>query len=90
MITRDYGRVEHKGKTLTLMQDAYCDNYGTDGGVRYYASARDAAGNIYRIAWDTTAEWDDMDPEDQDDESNACAWDNPASVELIEEVEGEG
>lgn len=42
------------GLTVTLTDDATMDNYGTDGEVRYYASAVDAAGNEYRVAWDTT------------------------------------
>ena len=61
----DYGTVTFNGVLYTLTQDAYCDNYGTDGGVRYYAHATDAAGNKYRVAWDTTIEWDEMDMDDR-------------------------
>ena len=84
--TRDHGSVIHHGTTITLIQDAFCDNYGTDGGVRYYAEGRDAAGNTYRISWDTTAEWDALEPEGRCDEADACDWNAPASVELSEEV----
>lgn len=54
----DYGTVTFEGVTYTLTQQAYVDNYGTDGGVRYYARAIDEAGNGYKIAWDTTLAWD--------------------------------
>ncbi len=57
-ILRDFGTVEHNGKTLILTEQAYMDNYGTDGAVRYYAHAIDDEGNTYRVAWDTTAEHD--------------------------------
>lgn len=57
MVT-DFGTVDFEGKTYTLTQEAYVDNYGTRGGVRYYAYAADAEGNEYLVAWDTTPEWD--------------------------------
>jgi hypothetical protein len=84
-MTRDFGNVDFEGITYTLTQDAYCDNYGTDGGVRYYAHAVDGAGNKYLLAWDTTQAW--MDAEDCDDESNACDWSSPVAAELLEEAE---
>lgn len=55
---KDYGTVDYNGKTYTLTQEAYVDNYGTKGAVRYYAHAIDEAGNEYIIAWDTTEAWD--------------------------------
>jgi hypothetical protein len=91
-IMTDYGTVNFNGKTLTLTQGAYCDNYGTQGNVRYYASAVDADGNKYIVAWDTTEQWQQWQKEyanhDNDydyiagleDESNACDWDNPIEV----------
>jgi hypothetical protein len=54
----DYGTVNFKGKTYTLTQQASAENYGTNGGVRYYASAVDANGNKHIVIWDTTPEWD--------------------------------
>ena len=87
MSNRDYGSVKHNGMTLALTQDAYCENYGTDGSVRYYAQAKDATGNLYRVAWDTTAEWDEREPEDRSDESEACDWSNPSVIQQIEWVE---
>ena len=52
--------VEYDGKTYLLTQQAYCDNYGTDGAVRYYAHAIDSEGNNYKVAWDTTETYDLM------------------------------
>ena len=45
--------------TVTLTAEPYCDNYGTDGEVRYYAHAVDDQGNEYRVAWEVTDEWAD-------------------------------
>ncbi len=113
-LKKEFGTVSHNGIELAISQVAYCDNYGTDGEVRYYASAEDQEGNEYQVAWDTTAKWDEagelynlelkqeqrpesFDDEDQErmdelmadgvhsylieDESNACDWDNPVSIE---------
>jgi len=84
-----FGTVNHEGVELALAQQAYADNYGTDGGVRYYAKAIDAQGNEYKVAWDTTAAWDaaeaayQADPQNarpNEDESEACDWSAPAEV----------
>lgn len=84
-----YGTVTHAGQDLALTQYAYCENYGTEGGVRYYAHAIDRTGNEYRVAWDTTPEWEAAedayraDPENEtpnEDESEACDWSSPAEV----------
>jgi YHS domain-containing protein len=50
--------VEYEGKTYYLAQQAYCENYGTDGEVRYYADAVDENGEQYKVVWDTTVAWD--------------------------------
>ena len=58
---KKYGIVEFGGKTYILTQQAYCDSFGTDGDVRYYAHAVAKANkdnNEYKVIWDTTAEWD--------------------------------
>lgn len=107
-LDKAFGTVDHKGKTLYLLGQAIADNYGTDGLVRYYAEAIDANGTEYRIAWDTTSEWDlaceldrlmaesDLDDDqiarieelsdmvlpDVSDESNACDWSDPVSVQV--------
>lgn len=52
------GTVQHDGNTLYLLDQALVGNYGTEGMIRYYANAIDAEGIEYRIAWDTTDEWD--------------------------------
>ena len=57
-LDRKYGTVEHNGATLWLTDQAVCDNYGTDGLVRYYAKAIDSDGHTYTVAWDTTEAWD--------------------------------
>ena len=95
-----YGTVTtDAGVVITLTQHAYARNHGTDGGVVYIATGIDAAGNVYEVTWLTTADWDqwqvdyaesgytDM-PAGADDESNACDWDCPASIKLIEAAEG--
>jgi hypothetical protein len=86
-----YGTVEFGGRIYILTQQAYCDNYGTDGGVRYYAHAvakNDADTNKYKVVWATTDEWDNHQKNDEtcsfcEDESNACNWDNPIDVRIV-------
>jgi len=77
-----YGTVVFGGKTYILTQQAYCDSYGTDGGVRYYAHAvatDDTDDNEYKVIWDTTEEWDnhqaggDIHPAEQDDKGDVIA-----------------
>lgn len=76
---KEYGTVEFGGKTYILTQQAYCNNYGTDGGVRYYAhavAADDADDATYKVVWDTTEEWDNHQsggeehPREYDDDNN--------------------
>jgi hypothetical protein len=57
-LDKQYGTIKHAGVTLWLTEQAVCDNYGTDGGVRYYAKAIGSDGNTYNVAWDTTEAWD--------------------------------
>jgi len=90
---KKYGEVSLGNITVALTQDAYCDNYGTDGDVRYYADAIDTAHNPYRVSWDTVEGWSnhiigtdgDCIVEDCrgwcEDESNACDWDSPVLIE---------
>jgi len=54
----EYGMVTFEGKVYKLTEQAYMDNYGTNGEIRYYAHAEDKDGNRCRVAWDTTAEHD--------------------------------
>jgi len=107
------------------IEDAYSDNYGCDGEVRYYATATDAQDKKYNVTWVTTDAWDNSekifkleqkinelkenDPDNEntknwieelhkeileleqlptcnvEDESNSCDWNNPKSVEVVEE-----
>ena len=120
----NYGTVNFEGKELEITQQAYVDNYGTDGEVRYYASAVDTDKNIYNVTWETKEEFNEsgklfsleeelkelnshksfddgminriaeleeiiekMESEGIgsnycEDESNACDWDNPISIEM--------
>ena len=89
-------KFNYNGTEITLTEDASADNYRADGRVQYTAMGTDAAGNRYYITWDTTDEWNEAQDEwvateeDQSylqDESNACDWDNPVSVELREAAE---
>lgn len=50
--------IEHGNKELVLTEEAFPNNYGTNGEVRYHANAIDADGNEYRVVWETTVEWD--------------------------------
>ena len=67
---KDYGTLNHKGKTLTLMQDAYLD---TDN--FYTAHAIDDDDNDYQIFWEIITH-------DCDDQSDACNW-NDYSVKKL-------
>lgn len=79
-----FGDIIHHGVVIHLTQQAFCDNYGTDGQVAYYAHGQDDAGNDYKVIWQTTAAWDAAQaaatPDEYssllDDESNACDWDS--------------
>ncbi len=86
------GSVVYNGENIYLQQQAYCLNDGV-----YAACGKDVAGNVYEIRWNTTIAWDDAceafkkGDETQEsfveEESNACDWDNPYSIELIESAE---
>lgn len=94
---------------LTLDDQAYVDNFGTDGGVAWQQDGVDAAGNRYRVMWLPTAAWqiaerfakaeiagdEQLMAEiieenggdsfvDVQDQSNACDWDEPWSINLID------
>jgi len=59
----DYGTVNYEGKTYKMNQDAYPENYGTDGEIRYYATAIGPDGAEYNITWETTKGWDKANAE---------------------------
>ena len=56
---KEFGSVTHNGVEIAMTQNAYVDNFGANGGVRYYSAGVDANGNTYEISWDTTQPWDD-------------------------------
>lgn len=86
----NFGTVDYNNKTYYFTQQAYSNNYETNGEVRYYATAIDSKENEYQVCWLTTAEWDEANDTATDDdydsiiedESNACEWDKP--YEIIE------
>ena len=55
--SNQFGTVTFNGKEFNLTQDAYVVNYGTEGEVRYEASAVDTDGNNYLVIWETTEEY---------------------------------
>lgn len=92
----DFGNIEYNGVTITLTEQAYASNYGTDGDVRYYAAGVDDKDNKYQVSWELTPEWqeqqerhrterhgdtyDGVECDCNDDESTACNWDAPSAV----------
>ncbi len=75
----EFGEVQLKGLQVALSEQASATNYGTEGGVRYQAYAVDRADNDYQVIWDTVEDWSIW----SEDESNACDWDNPISIERL-------
>lgn len=87
-------QVTWDGRTINLAEEAQPGNYGTDGGVRYYAHGVRDDGARVRVAWD------DQYPDHRDDGAgncsvggctvnhddgyNACDWDNPVDVRECE------
>ncbi len=86
----DHGAVTFNGIEIDLTQEAYCNNAG-----QYLAAGKDDAGNTYLVEWETTKAWDDAQEAARngdcsawaEDESNACDWDDPIDVRLIESAE---
>lgn len=80
---RDYGFYFFDDKPYWLTQPAYVIGDGS----QYEAQAIDIVGNIYRIIWNVTDEWDEREDFDKEDESEACDWSNPVSIEFISTAE---
>lgn len=73
-------KIQHRGKAITLTQDAYLNGGAINlGGGSYYngdwyeASGEDADGNEYRVIWT------DIDTE-SDDASDHADWNSPDYV----------
>ena len=66
-----FGDVIHNGVTVHLTQQAYADNCGTAGDVRYRAKGIDDAGNEYLVTWDTYDNAVEIENEDE-----MCDWDD--------------
>ncbi len=78
--TNNYGDVTNGGRTIRLTDAAYPNNYGTEGGVRYYAPGVDDDGVKHLVVWDTTDAWDSRDADCDGDESEACDWGDPVEI----------
>ncbi|MDW0112195.1 hypothetical protein QT711_03295 [Sporosarcina saromensis] len=77
-------KVTFEGIEYTLTQEAYLT--GTHGNPYYEASGIDADGNEVTVTWEIKDHWLDKDGILNgllEDESEACDWDNPMSVECI-------
>lgn len=59
---QDFGTVTFNGKTYTLTQEAYIDNYRDD--VAYFAHATDEEGNDYLVRWSVLESYDMADEDD--------------------------
>jgi hypothetical protein len=83
-----FGAVVFGGVEYALTNMAQADNYGTDGAVRYYASAINEAGDSFRVAFETTAAWDAANAKAQaelrDDEPDLEAIAEEHGVEIDE------
>lgn len=86
------GDITFDGKIIHLTEQAYPNNYGTDGGVRYYARGVDDDGVEYVVAWDTTEEWNaeqDAYRADPDNfevsipEDEVCDWSDPVYIREV-------
>ena len=65
-------------KEYALIQDAYVT--GALANPYYTASAIDEQGNEYMVIWDIK---DLENYAELEDESNACDWDNPSEIYLL-------
>jgi hypothetical protein len=71
-------------KKITLTQDAYANGGSVRAGANsiyeltawYEAAAEDTDGNVYRVIWAIS---DDYNPAEQD-ESDACDWSTPWAI----------
>lgn len=72
---KEYGSVIFENIEYALDQNAYiCDD-----GQQYKALAINEKGEDFMVYWDVTID----NPEECDDESNMCNWENPVDVVLI-------
>lgn len=83
-MAQNFGSVEFEGRQLALTQSAYLAvdpvTYQNPraGEPCYLAAATDQEGNAYRVTWYPYADYSG------DDEGDACDWENPDRIELIE------
>lgn len=72
---RKYGSVEYEGKEYILLDQPFIEH------EQFEVDAVDMEGHLYRVYWDVLEDWDF---EREGDAINACDWDNPANVVLID------
>lgn len=70
-----YGSVEYEGKEYILLDQPFVEN------EQFEVDAVDEEGNLYRVYWNILEDWDYGR---EGDAINACDWDNPANVVLID------
>jgi hypothetical protein len=74
----DYGTVDYKNKTLTIMQAPYPDNHPYDSDLSVYkAIAHSEDGYEFEVTWS-------IKDYETDDESDACDWEEFSVRELGE------
>ena len=84
--TTEYGDITmNDGTIVHLTEAAEAGNYHGYGDVsiRYSARGVDGSGNVYRVKWDTTEDWDAKIAdgyEPNGDYEDACDWDSPTEV----------
>ena len=75
----DYGTTECNGTTYQVTMQPECGNYGTEGGIAWYANGTDDEGFPVRIVWLPTEAYL---ASDQTDDGDACDWTHAEHVEI--------
>jgi len=69
--------------TLKIVGKPHYIRENTNGISIFKAKAMDKKGNLYIVTWLAYEDWD----KDNDDEKNACNWNEPFYIQLIEKAE---
>lgn len=75
-----FGSVEFEGEKYILIDDAYIDGPVDDAAYFAYAVKAGEAPDDDRYLPLYTVEWEIINPATDDDESQACDWENPVDV----------
>lgn len=73
-------KINYMGRSYELVQDAYIIKHDSIDKEMYMAHVIDEFDNDFIMMWNTSEYWNSLEPEDREDESIACDWDNPVSV----------